>query len=79
MNSKKDNTKYKVLAISFGHESNACLMINGKLISYAAEERFNKKKHLRVILKMQLILLKICKYKSKRIRYYSFCFQKNYN
>ena len=44
MNSKKDNTKYKVLAISFGHESNACLMINGKLISYAAEERFNKKK-----------------------------------
>ena len=36
--------KFKVLSISYGHEANACLMIDGKLSSYAAEERFNKKK-----------------------------------
>ena len=42
MINKKAN--YKVLSISFGHESNACLLINGKIESYAAEERFNKKK-----------------------------------
>ena len=41
MINKKSN--YKVLSISFGHESNACLLINGKIESYAAEERFNKR------------------------------------
>lgn len=35
---------YKVLAISYGHEANASLMINGKLIASAAEERFTKRK-----------------------------------
>ncbi len=35
---------YKVLSISYGHEANACLMEDGVLKSYAAEERFNKKK-----------------------------------
>ena len=36
--------KYKVLCISYGHEANASLMIDGKLIASAAEERFTKKK-----------------------------------
>ena len=44
MKKNKKIKSFKVLAISFGHESNACLMINGELTSYAAEERFNKKK-----------------------------------
>ena len=35
---------FKVLAISYGHEANACLMIDGKIIEYAAEERFTKNK-----------------------------------
>ena len=35
---------YKVLAISYGHEANASLMINGKLIASAVEERFTKRK-----------------------------------
>lgn len=35
---------FKVLAISYGHEANACLMIDGKIIAYAAEERFTKNK-----------------------------------
>lgn len=38
------NKSFKVLSISYGHESNASLMINGKLISSVAEERFTKKK-----------------------------------
>ena len=49
------NKSFKVLAISYGHESNASLMINGKLIASAAEERFTKKNVKWVIQKMQLI------------------------
>ena len=30
-----------------GHDTSACLMINGKLIAACEEERFNKKKHTR--------------------------------
>ena len=40
---KLTNKSYKVLAIAYGHEANACLMIDGEIKSYAAEERFNKK------------------------------------
>ena len=36
--------KYSVLAISYGHEANASIMVDGKLIASAAEERFTKKK-----------------------------------
>ena len=35
---------YKVLAISYGHEANASLMVDGKLLASAAEERFTKQK-----------------------------------
>ena len=35
---------YKVLAISYGHEANASLMIDGNLVASTAEERFTKKK-----------------------------------
>ena len=35
---------FKVLAISYGHEANASLMVDGKLVASAAEERFTKQK-----------------------------------
>ena len=35
---------YKVLAISYVHEANASLMIDGNLVASTAEERFTKKK-----------------------------------
>tara|TARA_A100001015_G_scaffold307737_1_gene404121 strand:+ start:668 stop:2479 length:1812 start_codon:yes stop_codon:yes gene_type:complete len=38
------NKKFIVLAISYGHEANACLMVGGEITAYAAEERFTKKK-----------------------------------
>ena len=44
LNMQYTNKSFKVLSISYGHESNASLMINGKLISSVAEERFTKKK-----------------------------------
>ena len=44
MKKKLTDKSYKVLAIAYGHEANACLMIDGEIKSYAAEERFNKKK-----------------------------------
>ena len=34
---------YKVLAISYGHEANASLMIDGNLVASTAEERSTKK------------------------------------
>ena len=39
-----NKNKYSVLAISYGHEANASIMINGKIVASAAEERFTKKK-----------------------------------
>ena len=30
---------------SLFHDSSACLLVDGKLIGYAEEERFNRKKH----------------------------------
>ena len=38
------NKKFIVLAISYGHEANACLMVGGEITAYAAEERFTKKR-----------------------------------
>ncbi len=38
------NKNFSVLAISYGHEANASIMVNGKLIASVAEERFTKKK-----------------------------------
>ena len=38
-----NKNKYSVLAISYGHEANASIMINGKIVASAAEERFTKK------------------------------------
>ena len=35
---------YKVLAMSYGHEANASLMIDGELVASVAEERFTKQK-----------------------------------
>lgn len=32
----------KVLGLSIGHDSNACLVEDGKIVRYAAEERFNR-------------------------------------
>lgn len=38
--------KYVVLGLNYGsHDTSACLMINGELISACEEERFNKQKH----------------------------------
>ena len=37
------NKNFSVLAISYGHEANASIMVNGKLIASVAEERFTKK------------------------------------
>lgn len=42
------SSKYVVLGLNYGgHDTSACLMINGKLIAACEEERFNKKKHTR--------------------------------
>lgn len=38
------NKNFSVLAISYGHEANASIMINGKLLASVAEERFTKNK-----------------------------------
>ena len=47
----------KILGISaFYHDSSACLLINGKIIAAAQEERFTRKNMTLVIQKTQLIL-----------------------
>tara|TARA_B100000989_G_scaffold255902_1_gene204896 strand:- start:1873 stop:3693 length:1821 start_codon:yes stop_codon:yes gene_type:complete len=38
------NKPFRVLAMSYGHEANATLMVNGKIIASVAEERFTKQK-----------------------------------
>ena len=38
------NKPFRVLAISYGHEANATLMVDGEIIASAAEERFTKQK-----------------------------------
>ena len=38
------NKPFRVLAISYGHEANATLMVNGEIIASAAKERFTKQK-----------------------------------
>ena len=37
------NKNFSVLAISYGHEANASIMVNGKLIASVAEEDLLKK------------------------------------
>ena len=42
------SSQYVILGLNYGgHDTSACLMINGKLIAACEEERFNKKKHTR--------------------------------
>ena len=37
------NKPFRVLAISYGHEANATLMVNGEIIASAAEEIYKTK------------------------------------
>ena len=39
---KKIKKNFSVLSIFMGHEANASIMVDGKLIASASEERFNK-------------------------------------
>ena len=48
-----NKNKYSVLAISYGHEANASIMINGKIVASAAERDLQKNVKWD-ILKMQL-------------------------
>ena len=44
INIRPKNKPFRVLAMSYGHEANATLMVNGKIITSVAEERFTKQK-----------------------------------
>ena len=44
LNMQSTNKPFRVLAISYGHEANTTLMVNGEIIASVAEERFTKQK-----------------------------------